>query len=109
MMQSLFSDLPPEYRLALLIIGSALLSIVAIVFAGVWARLRRLHIEADLKTDMLERGLTPEDIRLVLSTPMRGKTEHEIKAELKERLVDKGLDAKQIKEIVKAGDEWWQC
>jgi hypothetical protein len=108
-MSSLFSDLPPEARLTILIIGSVLMTAVAIVLISVWARIRRLHLEADLKTDMLERGMTPDEIRQVLSTPMRGRSEHEIKAELKERLVDKGLDAKQIKEIVKAGDEWWQC
>lgn len=107
-MSSLFSDLPPEFRFTLLVVGAVLMTAFAIVGLAVWARVRRLQLEADLKTDMLERGLSPEEIRQVLSTPMRGRSDQEIKAELKERLVDKGLDAKQIKEIVKAGNVWWE-
>jgi hypothetical protein len=106
-MSSLFSDLPNEFRFTLLLVGSVLLTAFAVIGLALWARVRRLQMEADLKTDMLERGLSPEEIRQVLSTPMRGKSVHEIKAELKERLVDKGLDARQIKEIVKAGNEWY--
>src|SRR5687767_9892001 len=72
-MTSLFSDLTPEFRFTLLLVSSVLTAAFAVVGLFVWARVRRLQIEADLKTDMLERGLTPEEICQILSTPMRGK------------------------------------
>jgi hypothetical protein len=106
-MYTLFSSLPPEFRFVLLLVGTFLLTVVVIVAIAFWARVRRLQIEADLKTDMLERGLTPDEIRQVLTTPMRGRTDSEIQAELKERLVDRGLDGKQIKDVISAGKSCW--
>ena len=39
---------------------------VTAIIAGSWQKLRRAEMAAALKQDMLNRGLSPEDIRTVL-------------------------------------------
>jgi hypothetical protein len=79
------------------------------VCAQVWGRVRRLQIEADLKTDLLERGLSVAEIREVLAAPMRGKQQHEVEADLKARLAEMGLDGSQIKQVLEAGQPYWSA
>ena len=47
------------------IIGGLLCGIVGII-AGTWQKVRRAEIAAALKQDMLNRGMSAEDIRTVL-------------------------------------------
>ena len=50
------------------IIGCAICGALALVFASYyqWAATRRAEITASLKKDMLDRGMSAEDIRTVL-------------------------------------------
>jgi hypothetical protein len=67
---SFFSDWAPEYRVALVIIsiGCATLTLLVLggVIAGVWSSAKEKQIEADLKRDMLDRGMTAEEIQQVI-------------------------------------------
>jgi hypothetical protein len=45
--------------------GGLLLGLVAVV-AGCWQKVRRAEVAAALKQDMLNRGMSAEDIRTVL-------------------------------------------
>lgn len=47
------------------VIGGLLVAIIGIL-AGSWVKVRRAEIAAGLKQDMLNRGLSAEDIRAVL-------------------------------------------
>jgi hypothetical protein len=57
----------------LIIIAIVCAAIVALVFcvAVAWARVRKAQIDADLKRDMLDRGLSPEEIDTVLEAGAR--------------------------------------
>jgi hypothetical protein len=47
------------------ITGGLLIGFVAVV-GGIWSGVRKKEIAAGLKHDMLERGMSAEDIRMVL-------------------------------------------
>ncbi len=47
------------------VVGGLLCGITAII-AGTWAKVRRTEIAASLKQDMLNRGMSADDIRTVL-------------------------------------------
>ena len=47
--------------------GGLLIGLVAII-GGTWSDVRKREIAAGLKHDMLERGMSAEDIRMVLDT-----------------------------------------
>ena len=49
----------------LVVFGGLLIGFVAVV-GGVWSDVRKKEILAGLKHDMLERGMSAEDIRMVL-------------------------------------------
>jgi hypothetical protein len=53
------------------VVGGLLCAITAIV-AGTWQKVRRSEIVAALKQDMLNRGMSAEDIRTVLEAGSRG-------------------------------------
>lgn len=67
---SFFSDWDPEYRLALVIVGigcgTLTLLVLGGITAGVWGSTREKQIEAELKRDMLDRGMTAEEIQQVI-------------------------------------------
>jgi hypothetical protein len=54
--------------------GGLLIGFVA-VLGGIWSDVRKKEIAAELKHDMLERGMSAEDIRMVLDA---GKKSSEI-------------------------------
>ena len=56
------------------IVGSLLIGITAII-AGAWQKARRAEVAAALKHDMLNRGMSAEEIRTVLDagTKQSGK------------------------------------
>jgi hypothetical protein len=47
------------------ITGGLLIGLIAVV-GGIWSDVRKKEIAAALKHDMLERGMSAEDIRMVL-------------------------------------------
>jgi hypothetical protein len=71
-MLDLLGHVPPWLFVVCL---ALLIPIVGIVF-NYLARVREAELEANLKRDMLERGMTAEEIRMVIDTTSRrdGKT-----------------------------------
>jgi hypothetical protein len=65
-MDELLSKFQPDHLIGLVaVIGAFASGIVAIVM-GVGFAVRRVELAADLKKDMLERGMTAEEIRIVM-------------------------------------------
>ena len=65
-MEELLSKFEPGHLIGLVsVIGGFACGIVAIVM-GVGLEIRRVELAADLKKDMLERGMTAEEIRIVM-------------------------------------------
>jgi hypothetical protein len=72
-----FSDFDSNQRFVLAIVGLSgaifLILILGGVLAGVWSSFKEKQIEADLKRDMLDRGMTPDEIQKVIeATPRSG-------------------------------------
>ena len=65
-MNELFSRLNPGEVIAFLSIsGGMLIGLVSIIL-GIWHRIRAEEIAAELKRDMLDRGLSAEEIKTIL-------------------------------------------
>jgi hypothetical protein len=65
-MYELLSKMEPGHLIGLVsVIGGLCCGIVAIVM-GVGLEIRRVELAAALKKDMLERGMTAEEIRIVM-------------------------------------------
>jgi hypothetical protein len=65
-MYELFSKMEPGQLIGLVaVVGGLVCGIVAIVM-GVGLEIRRVELTAALKKDMLERGMTAEEIRIVM-------------------------------------------
>lgn len=65
-MYELLAKMEPGQLIGLVaVIGGLACGIVAIVM-GVGLEIRRVELAAALKRDMLERGMTPEEIRIVM-------------------------------------------
>jgi hypothetical protein len=73
--ESFFSDFSSEQRFVLSIIGlagaMALVLVISGIVAGVWSAFKEKQIEADLKRDMLDRGMTPDEIQKVIEAKPR--------------------------------------
>lgn len=72
--ESFFSDFDSNQRFVLSIIGLGgilvLILILGVIAAAIFESLKGKQIEADLKRDMLDRGMTPEEIQKVIqATP----------------------------------------
>ena len=70
-------DFSNNQRFVLAIIAIGCVSLITLilggVIAGVWSSLREKQVEADLKHDMLDRGMTAEEIQQVIeATPRSG-------------------------------------
>lgn len=69
--QSFFAGFDSEQRFVLTIIGIGCVTLVLValgsVLAGVWSAVRTKQIETDLKRDMLDRGMSAEEIEKVIS------------------------------------------
>jgi hypothetical protein len=71
-MVDILSALNPRDLIILVsVVGGLLCGIIAIV-AGAWQKIRRAEIVAALKHDMLNRGMSAEDIRTVLEAGSKG-------------------------------------
>jgi hypothetical protein len=62
-----------RFVVILVVIGctTAILISLGSVFAGVWHSIRHKQIEADLKQDMLDRGMSSEEIEQVIEARPR--------------------------------------
>jgi hypothetical protein len=75
-MIDLLSGLNPRDLIILVsVVGGLLCAIIAIV-AGAWQKGRRAEIIAALKQDMLNRGMSADDIRDVLEAGSRRSRKH---------------------------------
>ncbi|HEX4071738.1 MAG TPA: hypothetical protein VHX68_11225 [Planctomycetaceae bacterium] len=65
-MSDLLSRMNFGELIALISIGGGLLIALVAVAGGMWTNVRKAEIEADLKHEMLNRGMTAEEIRTVI-------------------------------------------
>jgi hypothetical protein len=70
--QSLWAGFDGDQRFVLAIIGVTCLTLILIVLgcvtAAVWSAVRTKQIDADLRRDMLDRGMTADEIDKVMSS-----------------------------------------
>lgn len=76
--ETFFSDFSSEQRFVLCLVGLGgilvLVLILGVLTAAILESLKGKQIEADLKRDMLDRGMTPEEIQKVIAaTPQIDK------------------------------------
>src|SRR5262245_45535723 len=76
-MEEFFHKLADMPLVLLAIVGAIVISQIIVVLAGNWRRVRLAEIDANLKRQMLDRGMTPADIEQVL----RAAKEDEDRAE----------------------------
>jgi hypothetical protein len=62
---------PGEFIPLVAVVGGLLCGIIGII-AGTWQKVRREEIAAALKHDMLNRGMSADDIRTVLEASSTG-------------------------------------
>jgi hypothetical protein len=65
-MSEFLSRCPPGEMIALVSIIGGLICGSIVLVASFWRRIRQAEIDAKLKQDMLDRGMTPEEIRIVV-------------------------------------------
>jgi hypothetical protein len=65
-MNEFLSRLNSGDAIALVSVGAGLLITVFCVGAGVWHKVRAEEIAADLKKDMLDRGMSADEIKTIL-------------------------------------------
>lgn len=66
-----------SHKLAYVVLTFAALSVpaAAAVIAYFWYKIRREEVGATLKRELLDRGLTPEEVRMVVEASSRGTTD----------------------------------
>jgi hypothetical protein len=57
----------------LFILSGGFICALSGIVAGAWLKNRQLEIDANLKKDMLSRGMSSEEIRAVIEAGSRGK------------------------------------
>ncbi len=65
-MNELFSKMNFGELIGLVSVGGGLLIALVAVAGGMWTNVRKAEIEADLKHEMLNRGMSAEEIRTVI-------------------------------------------
>jgi hypothetical protein len=59
--------------IALVAVGGGMLIAIVCVLAGVWHKIRTEEITANLKREMLDRGMSVDEIKAVLEAGSKGK------------------------------------
>jgi hypothetical protein len=127
-----FERLPPEHLTMLLCIMIPLAGLVTIavvwIFAFYWRKVRQNDTEASLKSQMLDRGMSADEIERVLRAGSNNREtvgsnslktqmlwagssgkdiERVLRAEneaaLKSQMLDRGMTAEEIERVLKAG------
>ena len=65
-MSQVLSKMTIGELIALVSVGGGLLIALVAVAGGMWTNVRKAEIEADLKHEMLNRGMSAEEIRTVI-------------------------------------------
>jgi hypothetical protein len=109
MIETLFSRQPALLIPILAVLGSAVVFTVWII-AHYWGRARQLEMEAALKQDMLNRGLSAADIERVLfassrrdeAPPEPTETISDNEYYLVEKMLEEGHSVEEIERLVRA-------
>jgi hypothetical protein len=109
-MLDIFAREPGILVAVVAIVGGTLISVTA-VLAYHWLAARRNETESALKRDMLERGMSAEEIERVIKAssaspwPPAEKTEalSETEMEYVERWAKAGMSGEQIERLLRAG------
>jgi hypothetical protein len=91
------------------VVGGLLVAIIAVV-AMQWRRVRIAEIEASLKQQMLDKGMTAAEIETVMKASQQpaGSASHSTgieavdRAALVQRMVDNGYEGADIERVLKA-------
>jgi SOS response regulatory protein OraA/RecX len=90
------------------VLGGVCIAVIALV-ANQWRRVRVAELEAGLKQQMIDRGMSPAEIEQLLAASQDGKAqivstgdEAADKAALAQRMVDNGYEAKDIERVLSA-------
>ncbi len=75
-MNDLLSRFDPGEVIGLVAVAGGLLCLVTAILAGAWQAVRRAEIQASLKQEMLNRGLSAEEIRTVIEAGSRASRKH---------------------------------
>ncbi len=93
----------------LLVIGGGVIYGVVYCIVQSWRRVRITEIEATLKQQMLDRGMTAEDIERIMRASSRraesaseAVTEDDNRSELIQNLAENGMSAEDIERILRA-------
>jgi hypothetical protein len=98
----------PEYLIPIIGIVAGCTVGLAAVIANNWRSVRRAEVEAALKQDMLNRGMTVEQIERVVRasnvSEEGGKTDpiSDNEMHLVERMVDEGRSTEEIERVIRA-------
>jgi hypothetical protein len=65
-MTELLSRFEPGEFIGLVAVAGSMLSLIIGILSGTWLKARRADIAAALKQDMLNRGMSADDIRTIL-------------------------------------------
>ena len=65
-MSEFLSKISPNDMIPMLLFGGGLLIGLVSVIGGVWLRIHKANLAARLKQDMLERGMSAEEIKTVI-------------------------------------------
>ena len=98
-MNELFAS--PNYAAAIGVVGMFLcIAIIAVgcTVAVQWRQARQTEVEADLKREMIARGLTPDDIAKILGASSKPAEE----TSQATKLAEQGMSADDILKIIKA-------
>src|SRR5262245_17032572 len=109
MVETLFSKDPALLIPIIMAVGGSLVGIIAIV-AHQWRNVRQAEVEAALKQDMLNRGMSVDEIERVVRATNKPTEAKPTKRDhisgneyaLIEKLVDEGKSAEEIDRIIKA-------
>jgi|SRR5262245_38195512 len=109
MLDEMFAKQPGLFIPVLAIVCGTIIAVVAII-AHEWRSVRVRDLDAALKQDMLNQGMSPEDIERVLlassEPPEPADTAQETISDneyyLVEKMVEEGRSAEEIERIIKA-------
>ncbi len=104
-MTEFFATWKPSEVIGLAAILAGCLAVVLIVALGVWCAIRHAETAANLKRDMLQRGLSVDEIERVLRAPAEDHTsvsEKGLEAALASLLVQNEIPAPTLERVLRA-------
>src|SRR5581483_7328656 len=103
-----FATWRPEAVIGLVAVIGGCLAVVAIVVAGIWCSVRHADIAANLKRDMLQRGLTVDENERLMRAPAETSSagsEKELEASLASLLVQNEVPGPTLERVLRIYQE----